>query len=90
MDVEDAIHKLKSLIETTDKLLAAKVKSEQFNRAKLQEMRATLVSLLNSVETSMSVSTSRVRYLASIQRFILEQKQIATSTRKSGKKKSAE
>ncbi len=89
MDVEDAIHKLKSLIETTDKLLTAKVKSEQFNRMKLQETRGTLVSLLNSVESTMRFSTKQVRYLASIQRFVTEQRTIASESKKKSAKKNA-
>lgn len=86
MDIEDAIQKIQALIATVDKLLSYQVKSEQFNKAKLKEHRATLVSLLNSAEATMSFSTSKVRYLTSIQRFVKAQKALAADANTAAKK----
>jgi hypothetical protein len=87
MDIEDAIQKIRSLLTTIDKLLSLQIKSEQFNKPKLKEYRTTLVSLLNSAESTMNFSTNKVRFLASIQRFVKEQKALAaTNTKKQGRK----
>jgi hypothetical protein len=87
MDIEDAIQKINSLLSTIDKLLSIPVKSEQFNKVKLKEYRSTLVSLLNSAESTMNFSTSKVRFLAGIQRFVKEQKALVTAANKKPRRK---